>query len=206
MRIASDIDHVMCDLVGQARVVLACDLKVPLEDIIQTNVYHRSLVHADPDINALINIDHAFWEREEVMHDALPMPGAVEAAWRLFDEGLLVAYVTRRGPNTTAATNGWLRRNGFPDVPARFVGSRDPATTYANCKTQACLVSGATMLLDDSQEEIERVVDAGLTGVLIDAPVGREARREFLRRRPDILCLPSIVEAVDHLVEMRRAA
>lgn len=206
MRIASDLDHVMCDLVGQARIVLAGDLGVPVDEIVQTYVYHGSLAHADPRLNARIRMDHAFWERDEVMHDALPMPGAVEAAWRLYDAGLLVAYVTRRGPNVATATEGWLARNGFPPVPAHFVGSSDPALSYAACKTAACLRSGATLLIDDSQEEVERVVDAGLSAILLDAPVGRMARRAFCGRRPDILCLPSIAEAADHLLDMCQAA
>ena len=206
MRIASDLDHVMCDLVGQARIVLADDLGVPVDEIVQTYIYHRSLAHADPEINARIRMDHAFWERDEVMHDALPMPGAVDAAWRLHDAGLLVAYVTRRGPNVAEATRRWLARNGFPAVPAHFVGSRDPAMSYADCKTAACLRSGATLLIDDSQDEVERVVDAGLSAILLDAPVGREARRVFCGRRPDILCLPSVTEAVDHLLTLRQAA
>lgn len=206
MRVASDLDHVMCDLVGQARVVLADDLGVPVDEIIQTYVYHDSLAHADPATNARIRVDHAFWERDEVMRDALPMPGAVEAAWRLHDAGLLTAYVTRRGPNVAEATRQWLARNRFPPVPAHFVGSPDPTLSYADCKTAACIRSGATLLLDDSQDEVARVVDAGLSAILLDAPVGREARRAFCRGRPEILCLPSITEAVDHLLAMRQAA
>ena len=206
MKVASDLDHVMCDLVGQARIVLAEDLRVPVEEIIPTYIYHRTFAHADPERNAQIRLDHAFWERDEVLRGALPMPGAVEAAWRLYDAGLLTAYVTRRGPNVERATLEWLNQHGFPAVPTRFVGSRDPATSYADCKTAACVSSGATLLMDDSQEEVERVVDAGLSAILLDAPVGREARREFCARRPDILCLPTVTAAVEHLIGVTRAA
>ena len=206
MKVASDLDHVMCDLVGQARVVLANDLGVPIEEVVQTYVYHRSLAHADPMVDARIRVDQAFWERPEVMYDARPMPGALDAAWRLYDCGMLVAYVTRRGPNVRDDTLDWLQRMGFPPVPAHFVGTSDPATSYAACKTAACLKAGANLLMDDSQDEVERVVDAGLSAILLDAPVGREARRIFTRRRPDILCLPSVTEAVDHLLTMRQAA
>ncbi|MFZ3481672.1 5' nucleotidase, NT5C type [Sphingomonas sp. 3-13AW] len=205
MKVASDLDHVLCDLVGQARVVLADDLGVPAEEIVQTFVYHNALSHPDPAVNARIRIDHAFWERDEVMRDALPMPGAIEAAWRLYDAGLLKAYVTRRGPSTARATLEWLRRD-FPPVPAHFVGTSDPKTSYAACKTAACVRSGATVLIDDSYNEVERVVDAGLSAILLDAPVGRDARRLFSATRPDILCLPSVTEAVDHILAMQDAA
>lgn len=206
MLVASDLDHVMCDLVGQARRVLANDLGVPVGEIVETFVYHGSLVHADPEINARIRMDVAFWEREEIIMGALPMPGAVEASWRLFDAGMLASYVTRRGPAVADATHAWLADTGLPPVPVHFVGSSDPRLSHAACKTEACRRSGATMLMDDSQEEVARVVDAGLSAILLDAPVGRIARAAFLATRPEIACLPSVVEAVDYLIGLREAA
>jgi len=206
MLIASDLDHVMCDLVGQARRVLAKDLGVPVEEVVETFVYHRSLIHADPEVNARIRMNVGFWEREDVIMGALPMPGAVEAAWRLYDAEMLASYVTRRGPAVATFTRAWLADVGMPPVPVHFVGHSDPNLSYATCKTEACRKSRATMLMDDSQEEIARVVDAGLSAILLDAPVGRVARAAFLETRPEIACLPSVVEAVDYLIGLREAA
>lgn len=199
MYVALDLDHCVVDLASQARAVLAADLGVPVDEIYETYVYHTCFAHADPEINARISLDHSFWEREEIMAGAHPMPGAVDAVWRIHKAGRLRAFVTRRSPTLASVTLNWLRRQRLPNVKAHFVGHNDPALAYAHCKTHACRASGATMMVDDSPAEIARVVDGGLGAILIDAPVGRAARHAFLAARPDILCLPSLVEVADHV-------
>lgn len=203
MRVGLDLDNTLVALTAWAKHAVASDLGVDVAEIVETQIYHDSFNHPDPVLQALIRLDHAFWERRDVLADAPPIPGAADAAWRLYEAGVLGPYVTRRGPNTRGMTEDWLTLHRFPPVPVRFVGHSEPDKAYLTCKSQACLADGITVLVDDSATEAAQVHAAGVRVILVDPPIGHLARRAFLDTQPDILCVPSIVEAVDHLLANR---
>lgn len=201
VRIAFDIDNVLGDIVTSARRVLASDLGVAEEEIILTNVYWRPFTHEDPVIADSLVLDHAFWDRRDVLEGSPVLPRAVEAVRMAERAGALAGYVTRRPEAVRAITQAWLDGNGFPKAPLHHVGTDDAGTTYDRCKSTACRIIGATHLIDDHATEITTALSAGIEVVVVDAPVGREARMIALNDNPGTCLVNDAHEAVEHILE-----
>lgn len=207
MKVAFDIDNVICDTVASARRVLAADLGMRTEGIELTHVYDQPFTHADPATAARLRIDHAFWERPEVLMGCEPLPGAIEALHRIARAGFLCGYVTRRPASVKSLTSAWLPLHGAPSAPIVHVGTNDPRTTYSRCKSDACRDLGATHLVDDHVTEIASARSAGIKVVIVDAEIGRFARSLMLARHSDVPLAVDLPHAVDILLhEMRKAA
>ena len=200
MKVAMDLDNCVLDVTQSAHRAIAAELGVPVEEVINTGIYNATFTHADPALAARIVLDHDFWRRRDVLDGVPPMPGAVEALWRLHDAGVLVSYVTRRAPESAELTLASLRAAGCPDVPVHFVGGSSSETAFATCKSEACCLDGATVLLDDSIDEARTALSAGIRVILLDPPVGRVARHAFLAANPHIEHCHDLAAAVERLL------
>lgn len=201
MKTALDLDNVIVDIMASARAVTAADHGLAIDAVIETNVYWDPFTHADPDIAERLKPEHSFWDREEVLLGAPMLDGSREAAWRLHDAGLLACYITRRPPSVDSITIRWLRDNGYPDLPVIHVGHTDRELYFNLCKSAACIEYGVTHMVDDQPHEIETLTEAGIRTILVDAPVGREKRREFMASNPHIPVADDLRHAVDLLFE-----
>ena len=201
MKIGLDLDNVIIDIMSSARAVTANDHSLTIEEVIETNVYWDPFTHADPEIAPRLRPVHSFWDRPDVLLTAPCLPGALEAVLRLHEAGLLACYITRRPPTVDALTLRWLREHTFPDVPVVHVGHSDKTLYFERCKSSACLEHGVTHMVDDQPHEIETLTTAGISSILVDAPVGRDKRREFMRDNPAIPVARDITHAVDMLMD-----
>lgn len=206
MRVAVDVDNVLADIITSARLTLAEDLDLPVEDIILTGIYHRPFGHPDPEIDAKLELDHAFWDRPEVILRCPVIPGALDAMNRLHQAGMLAGYVTRRPDAVREMTRQWHGVNAFPKAEMRFVGTTDASTTYAQCKSVACGEIGAGYLIDDHADEFATARAAGVEVIVVDADIGRDRRVEVLSLHPDATLATSAAHAVDILMERARMA
>ena len=201
MKVGLDLDNVLVDILCAARSALANDHNIPLDQIEHTYNYGSPFGHRDPTIAALLATDHAFWCREDVLSSAPPLPGAITAARRLYDAGLLSSYVTRRPPSVSSITEQWLKKHHFPSVPAFHVGGEAAEHLYSRCKSTACHERGVTHMVDDQPREAATMIAAGIQVILVDASTGRAARQEFLTKHPRIPIAGSIAEAADMLLK-----
>ena len=207
MKIALDLDNVIIDIMASARAVTAADHGLEIDDVIETNVYWDPFTHADPVIAARLRPDHSFWDREEVLLKAPPLPGSLDAVRRLHDEGMLACYITRRPPEVATFTAQWLADGRYPEVEIEHVGHQDQALYFERCKSSVCMEHGVTHMIDDQPHEIQTLHAAGISTILVDAPVGRGKRREFMKENPHIPVAPDLASAVDILFrQMARAA
>jgi beta-phosphoglucomutase-like phosphatase (HAD superfamily) len=199
--VAFDIDNVLCDIIASAKRILAKDADIPVDEVILTNVYHRPFDHAVPEIAIRMRVDHAFWDREDLLSSCPAMPGAVEAVNRLHDHGMLAAYVTRRPASVRSVTEPWMRAMGFPMVPIYHVGTTDAQTTYEVCKSTVCHRIGATHLVDDHATEIATAKAAGIEVIVVDADIGRDRRMELLAENPGVMVARDAAHAVEMLID-----
>lgn len=205
MKVGLDLDNVLFDINTAARLVLADHLGIDACEIVETEAYDVPFTHADPAIAAQLQPPHGFWERPEVLEQCTPLPGAVAAAWRLFDAGFLGGYITRRPPIVQSLTASSLARFEFPPITVHHVGHDDAAHHYTRCKSTACLASGVTHMIDDQAREAARLRAAGIHVVLVDAPAGRIQRQQFLRHHPDMPVAADVGHAVDVLLNEIKA-
>lgn len=200
MRVAFDLDNVVVDILHSATAEMAAATGIPVDEIGMTWNYDSPFTHADPGTAARLLPDNAFWQRENVIMNARPMPGAIDALNTLHRRGMLAGYVTRRAPETRPATLHWLRRGGAPDVPLHTVGHIDRALCHDRCKSDACLAMEATHLVDDNPHEVARVLAASVCAVLVDHPLGRAARRKWHDRNRHVVLVDDAAGAVRHLL------
>jgi hypothetical protein len=206
MRVAVDVDNVLADIVTSARMTLAQDVGVPVDEIILTGAYHRPFGHEDPAIAEKLVLDHAFWDRPEVLLRCPVLPGAREAMWRLHEAGMLAGYVTRRPGAVADLTREWHSAVGMPPAEMRFVGTTDASTTYDQCKSVACREIGATHLIDDHADEFATARAAGVEVIVVDAEVGRRKRMEVLAGHPEAVLVADAAEAVEVILGRLRMA
>lgn len=206
MKIGLDLDNVIVDIMASARAVMAKDHSLELEEVIETHVYWEPFTHSDPLIAETLKPDHSFWNREDVLLGAPPLPGSLEAVLALHEAGLLACYITRRPPLVDAITRQWLSMHSFPEMPVVHVGHTDRDQYFDRCKSTACHEHGVTHMVDDQPHEIESLRAAGINTILVDAPVGRAKRIEFLAQNPSIPVVATLLEATTMLLEERAAA
>ena len=200
VRIAFDIDNVLGDIIASARAVLARDLGVEQDAIVLTNVYWQPFTHEDPVIASALTLDHAFWDRSDVLRGSPPLPRAVEAVTMAHESGNLAGYVTRRPETVRGITQQWLDAHGFPPAPLRHVGTVEVDTKYDTCKSTACREIGATHLIDDHATELSTALAAGIEVVVVDAPIGREARMRALEDNPEAALVDDVHDAVVYIL------
>lgn len=198
--VALDLDNVIVDILESARHVISHDVQVSVSEIRDTGVYSAPFTHEDPEIADKVVTSHDFWQRAEVLATATPLPGALQAVNRLDGNGQLVGYITRRSPRAQGITRAWLELQGFPMKPVHFVGHDDADMNQTACKAEICIRIGATHLVDDSQKEAASAIARGVSVILIDHPLGRKARDEWLARHPDITLARDAGHAIDMLI------
>ena len=201
MKIGLDLDNVIVDIMASARAVTAADHGLVIEEVIETHVYWDPFTHADPSIAERLRPDHSFWDREEVLLGAPMLEGSLNAVLRLHVAGILACYITRRPPSVAALTARWLRENGYPDLPVIHVGHTDRELYFNLCKSSACIEHSVTHMVDDQPHEIETLMEAGIRTILVDAPVGRGKRREFMESNPHVPVATDLDHAVDLLFQ-----
>lgn len=199
-RVAFDLDNVVFDIMNAALRVKAADIGIATSDITMTWKYHDPFSHSDPDVHRLLRTDHDFWMRDDMLASCLPLVGAVEALNRLHDAGMLVAYVTRRSGTSRIVTERCLRSAGCPPVTLSMVGDVDAGRNHAVCKARTCLDLGATHLVDDSQSEIASALAEGMRGILVDHPLGREARNQWRRSHASVPLASDAAHAVEMIL------
>jgi len=197
--VAFDLDNVVVDILEAARFAAAASAGIKADDVVDTGIYYAPFHHPRSDIAALLATPHEFWQREDILAAAPPMPGAREALRRLADAGMLTAYVTRRAGKARGITQAWLEIHGMPLVPLHHVGHHEADRNHEACKARTCLDIGATHLVDDSQHEAESALRHGITPILIDHPLGRRARNEWLGSHPGVTIARDAAHAVDML-------
>jgi hypothetical protein len=206
MRCALDIDNVIAAIIDSALLVMAGDLGLDPAEISHTDIYWDPFTHADPALAARLKPTVEFWDREEVLAGCQPLPGALDAAWRLYNEGLLACYITRRPPTVDDITRTWIAVHGLPPVPVEHVGSSGDEDYFARCKSSVCARYGVTHMVDDHPGEADMLAKAGVEVVLVDAPIGRVARNDFLKSHPHLRLAPDLSAAVDLLIGDLKAA
>ena len=207
MKIGLDLDNVIVDIMASARSVMASDHGLALEEVIETHVYWDPFTHEDDEIAPLLKPQHSFWDRKEVLMGAPVLPGAQEAVLDLNRANLLACYITRRPPLVERHTLQWLKNHGFPVLPVVHVGHTDKSLYFNQCKSSACIEHGVTHMVDDQPHEIESLHAAGIETILVDAPVGRVKRHEFMQQNPHIRVATDIRQAAEILFgEYSRAA
>lgn len=206
IRIGCDLDNVLVDILSSARTVLARDLRVDLAEINDTGLYWNPFSHPNPELNARIQPSVEFWDRHDVLSGCQPLPGAVKAAWSLYDAGLLAAFITRRPKAVADVTARWLAVYGFPPVPVEHVGDPTNPDYFARCKSHACSKHEVTHMIDDSPDEAARLLKASIQVIMVDAPIGREARQALCRTRPTLPVVPDVLTAATMLIRLAQDA
>jgi hypothetical protein len=201
MRVALDLDNVLVDILESARIAVAALAGIEPASLVDTGVYATPFTHPDEEVSRRIVTDHHFWQRDDVMAASRPLPGARDAAVRLADAGVLAGYVTRRSIRARGITAAWLDLHDFPRSEMRFVGHHEAHLNHDACKAEECLALMATHLVDDSQAEAGRALDRGVVPILVDHPLGRVARDEWLRAHPGVAVAPDIAAAVSMLLD-----
>lgn len=201
MKIALDLDNVVVDILVSARESLAADIGVESSTILDTWIYEQPFTHEDPVIREKMTLEHEFWQREDVLLKAPAMRNAVAAVRTLDRFGLLGAYITRRPGKTYDLTARWLEENGLPDKPLYTVGHEQKDLNHESCKADVCISIGATHLIDDSAFEIERAISKGLTGIIVDHPLAKEKRSEWIKLNPRAKVVRDLSHAVDILID-----
>jgi hypothetical protein len=200
-KVALDLDNVIVDIVESARMAVAVLAGVEPGDLVDTGLYASPFTHPDPEVARLIVTDHDFWQREDVLAGARPLPGARNAVWRLHDAGGLAGYVTRRSIRARGITAAWLDLHDFPAAQMRFVGHHEQHQNHAACKAEECIDLQATHLIDDSQAEAGRAMERGIVAILVDHPLGRIARSHWLADHPGVRLAPDIASAISIIMD-----
>lgn len=201
MKIGCDLDNVAVDIMAGAKAAIARDVGIPVVDIIETHIYWNPFTHSDPSIAEKLVPSLSFWDREDVLLGSPAVSGSREAAWRLHDAGLLSCYITRRPPHVADLTLQWLRNGDWPMVPVEHVGNRNADEYFKVCKSSICLKYGVTHMMDDLADEAIALRKAGIEILLIDAAVGRQARKEFLEKHPEVMLFPDASAAADFALQ-----
>lgn len=207
MKVGLDLDNVIVDIVAAARTVLAADVGIDPDHIINTNIYWDPFTHQDEEIARRLKPDHAFWDRQDLLLNAPELPGSLDAAKSLHEAGILTCFITRRPPTVDLLTGRWLHERNYPLVPVIHVGNTDEVHYFKLCKSSACLEYGVTHMVDDQAHEVESLIKAGIKAILVDAPIGQQERQQFIAQNPHIPVVPNLTEAAQMLLrEFEKAA
>jgi hypothetical protein len=206
MRVGCDLDNVIVGIIDAARRAMASDLGIPAEDILDTHIYWDPFTHPDPAVAAQLKPSFGFWNRHDVLMGSEPLPGSVEAAWRLYNAGLLACYITRRPPLVDPITRAWIKAANLPPVPVEHVGATEGETYFETCKSTICRRYGVTHMIDDHAGEADMLAEAGIEVILVDAAIGRAARQEFLATHPHVRLAADVSAAADLLINDLAAA
>lgn len=206
VRVGLDLDNVLVSIMESAKQVFAQDLAIPQSEIIDTFLYWEPFTHRDPTVASQLKPTHSFWDREDLLLNAPPLPGAAESAWKLYEAGVLSAFITRRPPAVAKLTQAWLNNNGFPSIEAHHVGSTKQTAYYRNCKSSVCHSIGITHMVDDQVHEAITLQEAGINVILVDAPVGKKERQEYLQSNPSVPLATCINMATDMLLQATNEA
>ncbi|HSS58473.1 MAG TPA: hypothetical protein VLK59_10735 [Solirubrobacteraceae bacterium] len=114
-------------------------------------------------------------ETHEAQHvlAAEPYPGAVEVVRRWHEAGHFIQISSHRAGEAHDATAEWLERIGLPydELYCSFD------------KVARCEEIGIDLLIDDSPENLQRAIDAGIAVATIEHPWNRE-----LCETEDVVC------------------
>jgi uncharacterized protein len=102
-----------------------------------------------------------------------PYPGAVEAVKAWHEAGHFIHITSHRAGEAHEATERWLRQIGLPYD--ELYCSYDKVTR--------CQEIGIDVLIDDSPENLQRAIDAGITAATLLHPWNRE-----LCEMDDVVC------------------
>jgi hypothetical protein len=199
--VAFDLDNVVVDIIAAAKNVVAAMVSVDPDEIIVTDQYNTPFTHSHPEMAKALVVTHDFWQRDDLLASCVPIEGSLEALWKLYEANQLRAYVTRRSTISKGITDAWLDLHGYPPVHAYHVGHCRKELNYEACKAEICLELGATHLVDDSQKEAQSAITKGVIPVLVDHPLGRSARYEWLKSYPSVGIVKNAAEAVDLLMK-----
>jgi hypothetical protein len=206
LKVAFDIDQVLCRIVEQGRLILARELGVAESAIMVCDEYAQPFVLCEGSECLPVPVERSFWDREDLLSESDAFAGSVEALNRLHKRRLLAGYVTRRPPETESVTIAWMRGKGFPDMPVHFVGKASEIASYDVCKSTACAKIGATHLVDDHATELSNAAAAGIEVIVVDAETGQAARDEILSRYPGTMRVSSAAKAVALIESLDRKA
>ena len=158
MRIAIDIDSTLHDYWEQfaAAVQRRFGVTLPYEDQVTWEV---TLLRKEQ-VRAAVVETHA----EQHVLAAEPYPGAVEAVRAWHEAGHFIHITSHRDIASREATAQWLDRIGLPYD--ELYCSYD--------KVSRCEEIGIDLLIDDSPENLQRAIDAGITVATIEHPWNRE--------------------------------
>ena len=158
MRIAIDIDstlhHYWDQLSAAARRRFGVDL--PYEDQVTWDI---TLLRPEQ-VKACVRETHG----EKMVLAAKPYPGAVEAVRAGHEAGHFIHITSHREAASQEATARWLDDIGLPYD--ELYCSED--------KVSHCTAIGIDILIDDSPENLERALDAGMVAATILHPWNRE--------------------------------
>jgi 5'(3')-deoxyribonucleotidase len=158
VRIAIDIDstlhHYWDQLSAAARKRFGVDL--PYEDQVTWNI---SLLRPEQ-VKACVRETHG----EAMVLAAKPYPGAVETVREWHEAGHYIHITSHRENESHEATAQWLQRIGLPYDDLYCSGD----------KVTHCMEIGIDVLIDDSPENLERALDAGMIAATILHPWNRE--------------------------------
>jgi FMN phosphatase YigB (HAD superfamily) len=158
VRIAIDIDstlhHYWDQLAAAARRRFGVDL--PYDDQVTWGV---TLLRPEQ-VRVCVRETHA----EATVLAAEPYPGAVEAVRRWKEAGHFIHVTSHRDVASRDATERWLTQIGLPFD--ELYCSTD--------KIARCAEIGIDVLIDDSPENLERALDAGMIAATILHPWNRE--------------------------------
>lgn len=201
MRVGLDIDNVILDIMTSAKLVKANDIGIDPEEIIETGIYFDPFSHENPDVREKLKLTHCFWDREEVLLGSPPLKGAINAVKQLHNAGLLSCYITRRPPQVERLTRASLAMHEAPEAPVVHVGNIEKSQYYAKCKSTVCIKYGITHMVDDQPTEVDALTNAGIKAIIVDAPIGREARGKYLTTRPNIPVARDLGHAASMILE-----
>ncbi len=111
--------------------------------------------------------------RDDRVLAAEPYPGAVETVRRWHEAGHYIQITSHRAATCQEATRRWLDRIGLPY----------DELYCSDDKVARCRETGIDLLIDDSPENLEAAIDAGIGAATLVHPWNRE-----LCETEDVIC------------------
>lgn len=108
----------------------------------------------------------------------VPLEGAAEILSQLHQEGHQITFITARPgmPHIREVTQEWLKKHGFP-----FDGSN--LRMSAQNKGKVALELGIDLFFEDAPNHLDRLVEAGIPTVIMDAVYNRDYPHDLPRIR-----------------------
>lgn len=177
MKIALDIDGVLCETRGHHKTALEQEFGVTLQDGSEYGAF--GFHHPSEDVMTLLRLRALeIWQRPTVFANGECTPGAAHQARLFHARGLLAGYVTRRYPRLEWDTRDWLLRHDFP--------LQDPCRLHhmagdVDSKAEHIHRFGASVIIEDSPKEALQILEDGRVDVvLLDKPYNREIHASML--------------------------